>query len=110
MKTVSEIIAEPVNLSTTIIIYEDQPLFHHMPQHSDCDVLRDGMTIRQAFAALRSIDFGDIGGMHSIECSDGSTISVDLEPTAGGQLMKSQRICHEWTFRGEVESRRYYSL
>ena len=97
-------------MSTTIIIDESDSIFHHMPQHSDCGALHDGMTIREAFKALRGVDYGNIGGTHSIACSDGSTIQVELESTDGGQLMNSQRICRETYFRGEVESRRYYRI
>ena len=67
---------------------------HHMPDGADYPV-RDGMTLRQALAAIRDagrVNYGDIGGMHAV-MSDGTDLSVECQSaTGGGELMSSQVI------------------
>jgi len=65
--------------------------YHHMPARANLvDV--QGMTPRQALHALRSVEWGDLGGTYSMELSDGSTMKVELSPShGGGRLMGSQR-------------------
>lgn len=69
--------------------------YHHLPDHAQ-RIIGEGMTLRDALAALRKagrFNFGDIGGL-SCELSDGSTLSVECQPCDGGrcELMSSQRI------------------
>ena len=67
---------------------------HHMPDGADYPV-REGMTLRQALAAIRDAgrdNYGDIGGMSAI-MSDATDLSVECQSaTGGGELMSSQVI------------------
>ena len=65
--------------------------FHHLP-HEQTPVELQELTLRQALKILRTMDFGNIGGMFDVILSDGTFLSVDLTPCAGGQLMNSQRV------------------
>ena len=65
--------------------------YHHTPDYSD-HVDCHGMTIRQALRALRGVDYGNIGGTHQIDLSDGTWMQVELTPSCdGSRLMSSQR-------------------
>ena len=71
------------------------PTYHHLPDHAE-RIVREGMSLRDALAALRKAgrkNFGNIGGM-SCDLSDGSRIAVDLQSSTDGtsRLMSSQRI------------------
>ena len=70
---------------------------HHMPEWADYPV-EEGMTLRQALAALRSAgrdNFGDLGGMTAM-LSDYTTLEVCNQPAiGGGQLMGTQVIRRE---------------
>jgi hypothetical protein len=64
--------------------------FHHLPDNSYPPVL-DGLTVRQALAELRLVDWGDMGGLHPVRLSDGTWLAVQLEnAVGGGELMGSQ--------------------
>ena len=67
---------------------------HHMPDWADYPV-EEGMTLRQALAALRSAGrdmFGDIGSMTAM-LSDYTTLEVCNQPAiGGGELMGTQVI------------------
>ena len=66
--------------------------YHHMPDHQK-PVNLCGLTVRQALKKLREVDFGDIGGTHVIELSDGSYMHVCLrECNDGTSLMSSQYV------------------
>lgn len=70
---------------------------HHMPDLWDYPV-EEGMTLRQALAALRDAGrdrFGDIGGMSAM-LSDYTTLDVCNQPAiGGGELMGTQVIRRE---------------
>jgi hypothetical protein len=64
--------------------------FHHLPENSFPPVL-DGLTVRQALAELRRVDWGNMGGMYPTRLSDGTWLAVQLEDAGGGgELMGSQ--------------------
>lgn len=67
---------------------------HHMPDGADYPV-EEGMTLRQALAALRDAgrdNFGDIGGMTAM-LSDCTHLEVCNQPAiGGGELMGTQVI------------------
>lgn len=69
-------------------------LYHHMPDWADYPV-EEGMTLRQALAALRDAGrdmFGDLGGMTAM-LSDYTTLEVCNQPAiGGGKLMGTQII------------------
>ena len=71
--------------------------YHHMPDLADYPV-EEGMTLRQALAALRDAGrarFGDIGGMTAM-LSDCTTLEVVNQPAiGGGELMGAQVIRRE---------------
>ena len=70
---------------------ENHTEYHHMPdgaEQPDCC----GMTLRKALRILREVDYGDMGGTHRIDLSDGTWMQVELTPAyEGGWLMNSQR-------------------
>ena len=70
---------------------------HHMPDLWDYPV-EEGMTLRQALAALRSAGrdrFGDLGSMTAM-LSDYTTLEVCNQPAiGGGELMGTQVIRRE---------------
>ena len=70
---------------------------HHMPDGSDYPV-EEGMTLRQALAALRDAgqaNFGGIGSMTAM-LSDYTTLDVCNHPAiGGGELMGTQVIRRE---------------
>jgi len=69
----------------------EQGTFHHMPDNSYPPVL-DGLTVRQALAELRRVNWGDMGGMHPVKLSDGTWLAVWLKKAVGGgELLGSQR-------------------
>jgi len=82
--------------------------------HPSCaeaaSVVTDGMTVREALAALRAVGrhaFGDMGEA-SWELSDGSILHVSLQNASdGGQLMSSQRIARHRGLAGPLV-RRYH--
>jgi hypothetical protein len=50
-----------------------------------------GLTIRKALKQLRAVDWGNLGGMHLCELSDGTYLSVSLVGVGDGtSLMSSQ--------------------
>ena len=67
---------------------------HHMPDGADYPV-EEGMTLRQALAALRDAgqaNFGGIGGMTAM-LSDRTLLEVSNRPAiGGGELMGTQVI------------------
>lgn len=81
--------------------------YHHMDQGPDLH----GMTIRQALKALRTVDFGNLGGMFSVELSDGTMLEVENTPAhGGGELMSSQR-ARRYVYENNGEKViRYYEL
>jgi hypothetical protein len=70
---------------------------HHMPDGADYPV-EEGMTLRQALAALRSAgrdNFGNLGGMTAM-LSDCTSLEVCNQPAiGGGRLMGTQVIRRE---------------
>lgn len=66
---------------------------HHMPQH-ETRMLRDthGMTLRQILKALRSLDFGDIGGSNCIYLTDDSCLVVKNIPCDSGYLIGQHEV------------------
>lgn len=70
--------------------------YHHLgDQGRRVDL--EGMTLKQALAVLRNIDWGNLGEMLPVELSDGTELSVELTASEGGYLMSSQRIKRlEW--------------
>ena len=77
----------------TVTQYSSQDCHHTEDYPEDLT----GMTLRQALRALRAVNWGNIGGTHAIELSDGTTIRVELQAASdGGQLMSSQRIVRHY--------------
>lgn len=80
--------------------------YHHMPESADEPDLT-GLTLRQALRVLRSISWGDLGGM-SCELSTGEWLAVELEPACGGgELTRTQRAVRESMISGR---RTYYAV
>ena len=65
---------------------------HHMPQHARVPSIT-GLALRNALTALRSIDWGNMGGTHDIDLSDGTWLMVCCRGCRdGSSLMSSQHI------------------
>lgn len=75
--------------------------YHHLPDHADYPDCY-GLTLRKALKTLREVDYGNLGGTHRIDLSDGSHMQVRLTPTesGGSRLMSSQRCVREDSDRG----------
>jgi len=68
----------------------ESPEYHHLPIEEQIDL--SGKTTRQALSMLRGMNFGNLGGMHPVNLSDGTMLSVELQPASdSGSLMSSQR-------------------
>ena len=82
--------------------------YHHREFGDDHQDL-DGMTVREALAVLRDINWGSLGGMVA-ELDDGTSLSVELDTTPDGDyLMGSQRGVRRYNLSyGRVI--RYYAL
>ena len=84
-----------------------------MPDGGDYPALRHGQTLRQALAALRAADWGDLGGTFPLPLSDGTWLEVELTPASdgGGSLMGSQRVARlEQDRRLGERVVRYYAI
>ena len=97
----------------TTIIYDDSkltPVCHHMPDNAKSPALRNGMTLRAALKELRRTDWGDMGGLLSVDLSDGTYIEVELQECDGGELMGSQHVRRYGNDRGAEYTVRCYNL
>ena len=91
-------------MKTTITNHTE---YHHMPDHAErVDLI--GLTVRKAMAALRAEAWGNMGGTHTLDVSDGSEIEVCLAPAKdGGQPMSSQQIIRTTWSRSQYWTRKY---
>ena len=89
-----------------ITVTERTSIYHHMPE-SGPSLL--GLSLRDALKALRATNFGNIGGMNTVELSDNTYIEIQNRPAeGGGEIMNSQRIRrYEHTTDGEKTIRFY---
>ena len=69
--------------------------YHHMPDHQK-PVNLCGLTVRQALKKLREVDFGNIGGTHIIELSDGTYMDVALHECSDNTLLMNSQFVHRW--------------
>ena len=86
--------------------------FHHLPDNQN-QIELNGFTLRQALKALRDMDFGNIGGSHNIDLSDGTFLDVCMKTYDKGNTyeMNSQRVRRSVYDRYEGEKTiRYYAL
>ena len=95
-----------------VVTVVDEPYYHHLPDWAWEDMPElCGLTLRQALRALRNVEWGDIGGMYAVALSDGSLLSVELQPANGGtgELMRSQRAVREYA-PGRGGTQIYYNI
>jgi len=97
-----------MDIPTTV----EKARFHHLPSHQEHVDIPVGTTVRKLIKILKSMDFGDIGGMMPVELSDDTSIEVSNVPVDGGELMSSQRgVRLGWDYeKGRPVIFRFYNI
>jgi hypothetical protein len=85
--------------------------YHHMPQQAERADLHE-MTLRRALRTLRRETWGNLGGTHQIDLSDGTYMSVELTPTGEGtsRWVSSQRCVRRECDRGRERQVAVYPI
>ncbi len=98
-------------MSKEKIFNKHPPRFHHLPNYQEYPNIGQGLSIRKLLKELRKIDYGNIGGMHWLDLSDGTCLEICNRPACyNGELMNSQRV-RRFEFRnGKDRTIRYYEL